>query len=73
MNPDFATIALARYQARQGLRQRYRSAGIKTTGVPYPELWLEADRYLAEHKEEIMGWATRACAEIKLSAPKSKR
>ena len=71
MNPDFATIALARYRARQGLKQRYRRAGIKTTGVPYPELRMQTDRYFVEHKEECMAWARGA--NVKTSVPRKRR
>jgi hypothetical protein len=70
---DRATTTLARYKSRQMVKQIYRSAGRKPTSIRYRELCEDADRYLAEHREEIMAWAQAACADIKSAEPKRRR
>ena len=73
MNPDAATATLARWQAHQRMKLVYRHAGRKATSIPYRELCEDADRYLVEHRDELMEWATRACAQIKTSVPRKRR
>ena len=68
-----ATTTLARYKSRQMVKQIYRSAGRKATSIRYRELCEDADRYLNEHREEMMAWAQRAVAEIISAAPRKRR
>ena len=68
---DRATTCLARYKSRQMVKQIYRSAGRKPTSIRYRELCEDADRYLNDHREEMMAWAQRAL--IKLNAPRKRR
>jgi len=70
---DRATTTLARYKSRQMVKQIYRSAGRKATSIRYRELCEDADRYFVEHREEVMAWAQRALADIKLHAPRKRR
>jgi hypothetical protein len=55
------------------VKQIYRSAGRKPTSIRYRELCEDADRYLNEHREEMMAWAQRAVAEIISAAPRKRR
>jgi hypothetical protein len=71
MNEAFAISTLARYQARQAVKQIYRSAGRKPTSIKFRELQEDADRYLSEHREQLMAWARGAY--IKTSRTKTKR
>jgi hypothetical protein len=71
MNEAFAISTLARYQARQAVKQIYRSAGRKPTSIKFRELQEDADRYLSEHREQLMEWARGAL--IKSDAPKRRR
>lgn len=48
-----ACIILARYKARQIIRDRYRSAGRKLQSVPVAELHADADAWLKAHPELI--------------------
>lgn len=71
---DRATLILARYKAGQLVRLQYRAAGKKLTGVPSSKLREDdADAYLAAHRAEVMEWATKAVAEVKIKDPKPKR
>ena len=70
---DRAMTTLARYQARQAVKQAYRSAGRKYTSIKFRELQADADAYLIEHQEQLMEWARHAVTNIKTSARKSKR
>jgi hypothetical protein len=55
------------------VKQIYRSAGRKPTSIRYRELCEDADRYLNDHRDEMMAWAQKAVTEIKTSRTKSKR
>ena len=73
MDIAFATSALARYKARQCMKQVYRRAGRRSHTISYRQLCEDADRYFVEHREECLAWARAACAEFKTSRPKTKR
>jgi hypothetical protein len=59
-----ATTTLARYKSRQMVKQIYRSAGRKPTRIRYRELCEDADKYLNDHREEMMAWAQRALSSL---------
>jgi hypothetical protein len=73
MHEAFAITALARYQARQAVKLQYRAAGRRATSIKFRELQEDADRYLAENREQLMEWARHAVTKIKTSRTKSKR
>jgi hypothetical protein len=67
-----ATTTLARYKSRQMVKQIYRSAGRKPTSIRYRELCEDAERYLTDHREEMLAWAQAALAQIKPNAPRKR-
>ena len=65
-----AEIVLARYKATQIVKERYRAAGIKLTGIKASQLREEADALI--HLPEVQAWARSAVTKIITSVPRKK-
>ena len=64
------TMVLARYYAKQAVKEQWRRQGLKPHHIVASQLTLAADAYLNQHREELV---ERACAALSNFAPKPRR
>jgi hypothetical protein len=63
-------FVLARYYAKQAVKEQWRAQGRKLQDLKCSELNRATEAYLSQHREELI---TKACASLRIFALQPKR
>ena len=66
-------ITLARYYAKQAVKEQWRAAGLKLQDFGASELNRTAETYLHQHREELIALATERYQSFVESGPRQSR
>jgi hypothetical protein len=69
----FATITLARQAALKATKHQLRGQGLKVNHMPRRELVTHAEKYLAQHREELIADASQLVERWRLEGFFGKR